>query len=53
MKTLILVRHGKSSWDYQVDDQDRPLKERGINDGHLVGSAVKSMNISIDAAFSS
>ncbi|MET6991089.1 SixA phosphatase family protein [Sediminicola arcticus] len=53
MKTLILVRHGKSSWDYQVADQDRPLQERGINDGHLVGSELKSKDVKIDAAFSS
>ncbi|MFT4831065.1 MAG: phosphohistidine phosphatase [Psychroserpens sp.] len=53
MKTLILVRHGKSSWEYQVGDQDRPLQERGINDGHLVGSELKSKQIKIDAAFSS
>jgi len=36
MKKLILVRHGKSSWDYEVSDKDRPLKERGINDAYLV-----------------
>lgn len=53
MKTLILIRHGKSSWEYQVGDQDRPLQERGINDGHLVGSELKSKGIRIDAAFSS
>ena len=53
MKTLILVRHGKSSWDYQVNDQDRPLKERGINDGHLVGAEMKSKHLAIDAVFSS
>lgn len=33
MKTLYIVRHAKSSWKYDsVDDIDRPLKERGIND---------------------
>ncbi|MGB7394991.1 MAG: histidine phosphatase family protein [Pricia sp.] len=53
MKTLILVRHGKSSWEYSVDDKDRPLKERGVNDGHLVSEEFKSQNIAIDAAFSS
>lgn len=36
MKSLLLFRHGKSSWDYDVRDQDRPLKPRGIKDGHLV-----------------
>lgn len=36
MRKLILVRHGKSSWDYEVGDKDRPLKERGIKDAYLV-----------------
>ncbi len=37
MKTLYIVRHAKSSWKYEsVKDHDRPLKERGINDAHLV-----------------
>lgn len=53
MKTLILVRHGKSSWEYSVDDKDRPLNERGINDGHLVSSVFLSRDIGIDAVFSS
>ncbi|MGB6152354.1 MAG: phosphoglycerate mutase family protein [Pricia sp.] len=53
MKTLILVRHGKSSWEYAVDDKDRPLKERGVNDGHMVSSKLKSEAITIDAVFSS
>ena len=53
MKTLILVRHGKSSWDYSVDDKDRPLQERGINDGHLVSKKFTSQNVAIDAIFSS
>ncbi len=53
MKTLILVRHGKSSWEYSVDDKDRPLQERGINDGHLVSKKFKSQEVAIDAVFSS
>lgn len=53
MKTLILVRHGKSSWDYQVSDKDRPLKERGINDAHLVGAHFKSKASDLQAAYSS
>ena len=37
MKTLYIVRHAKSSWKYDgVEDIDRPLKERGIKDAHLV-----------------
>ncbi len=37
MKTLYIVRHAKSSWEYDsIKDIDRPLKERGINDAHLL-----------------
>ncbi|GGH01064.1 phosphohistidine phosphatase SixA [Polaribacter pacificus] len=39
MKTLYIVRHAKSSWEYKsVEDIDRPLKERGINDAHLMSN---------------
>ena len=37
MKTLYIVRHAKSSWEYQgVEDIDRPLKKRGIKDAYLM-----------------
>lgn len=37
MKTLYIVRHAKSSWEYDgIEDIDRPLKKRGINDAHLM-----------------
>lgn len=32
MKNLILVRHGKSSWDHPRPDFDRPLATRGLRD---------------------
>ena len=32
MKKLVFLRHAKSSWDYHVEDYDRPLSIRGIND---------------------
>lgn len=42
MKTLYIVRHAKSSWDYiEVKDYDRPLTERGINDAYLIASVLK------------
>ena len=41
MKRLILVRHGKSSWEHDVIDHERPLKERGFSDGNLVSTAYK------------
>jgi len=53
MKTLILVRHGKSSWEYSVGDRDRPLLQRGINDAHLVSEKFNEQGMPIDAAFSS
>lgn len=53
MKTLVLVRHGKSSWEYSVGDKDRPLLQRGINDGHLVSENFNGQSIPLDAVFSS
>ncbi len=53
MKTIILVRHGKSSWEYSVSDKDRPLQERGVNDALLVSNVLKPQKIEIDAVFSS
>ncbi len=53
MKHLILVRHSKSSWDYQVNDKDRPLLERGITDGHLIANLLHDQKMTINAAYSS
>lgn len=37
MKTLVLIRHGKSSWaDPTLSDKERPLKKRGLSDGKLI-----------------
>src|SRR5690554_7678828 len=30
MKKLILIRHGKSSWDQPLEDHERPLSNKGI-----------------------
>ena len=46
MKIIVLVRHGKSSWEYDVTDRERPLKPRGINDAKLVANQfVKGNNL--------
>ncbi len=43
MKTLYIVRHAKSSWKYEgIDDIDRPLKKRGINDAHMMANLLKN-----------
>jgi phosphohistidine phosphatase len=36
-RTLILVRHAKSSWDLDVDDHERPLSGRGRRDAGAIG----------------
>ena len=43
MKTLIVIRHGKSSWDYpDLKDYHRPLKQRGVNNAFsIAGELVK------------
>ena len=48
-----MMRHGKSSWEYDVSDKDRPLQERGVNDAHLVAQTFKLHTPSIDLAFAS
>jgi len=38
MKTVLILRHGKSSWKTPgLDDHDRPLKKRGRHDAPLMG----------------
>ena len=38
MKTLLIVRHGKSSWkDKSLEDKERPLKKRGKKESEYVG----------------
>jgi phosphohistidine phosphatase len=38
MKTLLLLRHAKSSWkDADLDDHDRPLNKRGKRDAPRMG----------------
>ena len=38
MKNLILIRHAKSSWKAPLQDIDRPLDQKGIQDAHLVAT---------------
>jgi phosphohistidine phosphatase len=53
MKQLILVRHGKSSWEFGVEDRDRPLMERGIQDAHKVSRHFGASSVVPDAVYSS
>ncbi|VXC41708.1 Histidine phosphatase family protein [Flavobacterium sp. 9AF] len=42
MKRLILIRHSKSSWDLPLNDIDRPLSKRGIQNAHLISSNIQA-----------
>ena len=52
-KKIILVRHGKSSWEHGVGDRDRPLKRRGINDASIISKEFKKIEYRIDKIYSS
>jgi len=54
MKTLILVRHAKSSWnDSSLNDIDRPLNKRGLRDAPFMGKLLKETGIRVDKFISS
>lgn len=54
MKTLILVRHAKSSWDsFDIQDFDRPLNDRGKKDAPDMAERLKEKGLKIDALVSS
>ena len=53
MKTLIIVRHAKSSWEYDVIDHQRPLNKRGYNDAQILSKYLKNKNLNIDLVLSS
>lgn len=43
MKTLLLLRHAKSSWDQpSLSDFDRPLAARGKRDAPRIGKALRN-----------
>jgi phosphohistidine phosphatase len=42
MKNLYLVRHAKSSWEYDLSDHERPLNKRGYKDANLVSNYLKA-----------
>ncbi|MFO1105552.1 MAG: histidine phosphatase family protein [Amaricoccus sp.] len=51
MKTLILMRHAKSSWDDPAEaDIDRPLNKRGREDAGKVGRWLRKRGLAPDLA---
>lgn len=54
MKTLIIVRHAKSSWDnIGQDDKERPLNDRGKKDAPEMAKRLKEKGIKVAAFVSS
>ena len=53
-KTLHIVRHGKSSWDYEnISDIDRPLSSRGIDNAYLMAKKLSERKVEPDRLLSS
>ena len=54
MKSLILLRHAKSSWDdASLDDFDRPLNSRGQKAAPLMGKWLRNKKLKPDLILSS
>lgn len=54
MKTVFLVRHAKSSWDFpSLRDIERPLNKRGLRDAPFMAKLLKKQGVEPDAIFSS
>jgi phosphohistidine phosphatase len=54
VKTLLLIRHAKSSWDNDtLSDFERPLNDRGKRDAPAMAKRLTEKNIKIDKFVSS
>lgn len=54
MKTLLVLRHAKSSWaDASLADHDRPLKKRGRRDAPRMGELIRDEGLTPDLIVSS
>ncbi len=54
MKTLLLIRHGKSSWDsVSSTDAERPLSSRGKHDAPMMARRLLKNKVNIDLFVSS
>lgn len=53
-RTLILVRHAKSSWDgTDLSDTERPLADRGKRDAPMMGKRLSKQQVKPDLILSS
>jgi len=54
MKTLLILRHAKSSWKHpELSDHDRPLNKRGKHDAPIMGRQMREKRLVPDLIISS
>ena len=54
MKTLLILRHAKSSWNYpELSDYDRPLNKRGKRDAPRMGKFLREQKLTPDRILTS
>ena len=54
MKTLLILRHAKSSWNYpELSDYDRPLNARGKRDAPRMGKHLREQGLIPDRVLTS
>ncbi len=53
MKTIYLVRHAKSDWSGSVDDNERPLNDRGRRDAPMMANRLLERKAKVDRFVSS
>ena len=54
MKTLLLMRHGKSDWDAVYDtDHNRPLNRRGVRSARAMGRVLSDQDLAPDLVVTS
>ncbi len=54
MKTLLIMRHAKSSWAHpELADFDRPLNDRGMRDAPRMGAHLEEQGLAPDVIISS
>ena len=54
MKTLLILRHAKSSWNYpELSDYDRPLNARGKRDAPRMGKHLREQRLIPDSILTS
>jgi phosphohistidine phosphatase len=54
MKRLVIIRHGKSSWEHsELKDHHRPLTQRGVNSAFSVAAELINLGMAPDLFLSS